>query len=113
MQNALDATVPGGDVLVKLASEPPHAVIEVQDTGTGMTPEFIRERLFKPFETTKSAGMGIGVYESLQYIRSLGGDIEVESATGAGTTVRVLLPQADAASTSFVADARATLGVQH
>ena len=78
-----------------------------------MSAEFIRDRLFKPFETTKSTGMGIGVYESLQYIRSLGGDIEVESAPGAGTTVRVLLPQADAASMSSAADAPATLGVQH
>jgi signal transduction histidine kinase len=93
VQNALDATAPDGDVLVKLVSKPPHAVIEVQDRGTGMTPEFIRERLFKPFETTKASGMGIGVYESVQYIRSLDGDIEVESIVGEGTTIRVLLQQ--------------------
>ena len=68
-----------------------------------MPAEFIRERLFKPFETTKSAGMGIGVYESAQYIRGLGGDIHVDSAPGVGTTVRVLLPQAESASVASVA----------
>ena len=50
-------------------------VVEVGDTGIGMTPEFVRERLFKPFETTKPAGMGIGVYESSQYVHELGGRI--------------------------------------
>ena len=62
-----------------------------------MTPEFVRERLFKPFETTKAAGMGIGVYESAQYLKSVGGEIRVDSVPGAGTSVRVLLPLSDAA----------------
>ncbi|MEP7275671.1 MAG: ATP-binding protein [Betaproteobacteria bacterium] len=59
-----------------------------------MTSQFVRERLFKPFETTKASGMGIGVYESLQYVRSIGGEIRVDSAPGKGTSVRVLLPLA-------------------
>src|SRR2546428_4552543 len=58
---------------------------------TGMNAEFVRERLFKPFETTKSAGMGIGVYESAQYVKSLGGEIRVDSAPAVGTKVLVLL----------------------
>jgi signal transduction histidine kinase len=57
-----------------------------------MTPEFIRDRLFKPFQTTKPHGMGIGVYESLQYVTGLGGRILVDSRPGAGTEVRVFLP---------------------
>lgn len=67
-------------------------MVEVGDTGRGMTPEFMRERLFKPFHTTKSAGMGIGAYESYQYVQELGGRILVESVPDAGTRFRVLLP---------------------
>ena len=66
--------------------------IEIADTGEGMSEEFIRERLFKPFDSTKSAGMGIGVFESREYINELGGSLEVSSTPGAGTTFRVLLP---------------------
>jgi putative PEP-CTERM system histidine kinase len=99
VQNALDATADGGNVSVSLSMNGKFASIAVIDTGIGMPAEFVRERLFKPFETTKSTGMGIGVYESTQYIRSLGGDIRVESAPGTGTSVHVLLPRADSAST--------------
>ena len=97
VQNALDATAEQGEVAVRIGREGGAAVVEVRDTGPGMTPEFVRERLFKPFETTKAAGMGIGVYESAQYVRSLGGDIRVDSAPGTGTRVRVVLPSDDAA----------------
>jgi signal transduction histidine kinase len=60
-----------------------------------MSSEFIRERLFRPFETTKPAGMGIGVYESSQYVEGLGGRIQVDSEPGRGTCVRVLLPRGE------------------
>jgi signal transduction histidine kinase len=63
-----------------------------------MSPEFLRERLFKPFQTTKPAGMGIGAYESFQYIHELGGRISVESELDAGTEVSLLLPLSDARS---------------
>ena len=57
-----------------------------------MSEEVIRERLFKPFQTTKQAGMGIGAYESYQYVQELGGKITVESQVNQGTIVTVLLP---------------------
>ena len=57
-----------------------------------MTEEFVRERLGKPFETTKTAGMGIGVYESAQYLASVGGRLAIDSTPDVGTRVRVLLP---------------------
>ncbi len=60
------------------------ALVEVGDTGHGMTPEFVRERLFKPFQTTKATGMGIGAYESLQYVQELGGRVQVDSTPGVG-----------------------------
>jgi signal transduction histidine kinase len=96
IQNALDATAEGGEVKVTLTREGRDAVLEVSDTGIGMSPEFIRDRLFKPFETTKRSGMGIGVYESAQYVSTLGGQILVDSTVNVGTRVRVVLPLADA-----------------
>ncbi len=62
------------------------------DTGHGMSQEFIRDRLFKPFNTTKRAGMGIGAYESFQYVKELGGTIAVKSEPDVGTEVTLLLP---------------------
>ena len=92
VQNSLDATNEGGQVWVRLDQEGGSAKVEVGDNGRGMTREFIRERLFKPFQTTKDAGMGIGAYESFQYIRELGGDISVESELNVGTRIFVVLP---------------------
>jgi putative PEP-CTERM system histidine kinase len=100
VQNALDATPVEGRVWVKLAREAGSAQVEVGDTGHGMSPEFIRERLFKPFQTTKQAGMGIGAYESFQYVRELGGDIQVESEVGVGTRITVKLPPVEVENTS-------------
>jgi len=72
-----------------------------------MTPEFVRERLFKPFETTKTSGMGIGVYESAQYVKSVGGEIRIDSVPGRGTMVRVLLPLGPADAEAAASPVRA------
>jgi putative PEP-CTERM system histidine kinase len=95
LQNAVDASVPGADVGVSVDAADRFATVRVVDRGTGMSAEFVRERLFKPFQTTKPAGMGIGVYESSQYVSSIGGEIRVDSVEGAGTRVEVRLPCAD------------------
>ena len=58
----------------------------------GMTEEFVQTRLFKPFQTTKASGMGIGTYESFQYVQELGGKLSVDSKVGKGTVVCLLLP---------------------
>ena len=97
MQNALDATGGDGEVRVNVGRHEEYALVEVVDTGVGMSAEFQRERLFKPFQTTKASGMGIGVYESQQYVAGLGGRIVVQSSEGAGTRVRVLIPSAESA----------------
>ncbi|MET3133184.1 putative PEP-CTERM system histidine kinase [Oxalobacteraceae bacterium GrIS 1.11] len=92
IQNAIEATAKDGRVLVRLLREEHSAVVELHDTGQGMSEQFIRERLFKPFESTKAAGMGIGVFESREYIREMGGFLEVSSVPAVGTTFRVVLP---------------------
>jgi signal transduction histidine kinase len=94
IQNALDATADRGSIAIRLTADGDHAVVEVTDTGVGMTREFVRERLYKPFETTKGQGMGIGVYESSQYVIGIGGQLLIDSTPGKGTRVRVLLPLA-------------------
>jgi putative PEP-CTERM system histidine kinase len=93
VQNALDATENNqGVVQLKAMSEAGVVKVEILDSGCGMTEEFIRERLFKPFQTTKSVGMGIGAYEAHQYFRELGGEVSVQSELGAGTSIRISLP---------------------
>lgn len=105
IQNALDATAGGGSVRVRLHRDGAFVVLEVGDSGVGMSAEFVRDRLFKPFETTKASGMGIGAYESAQYLVSLGGRIDVESAPGVGTCVRARLPAGDNPQPSARAEA--------
>ena len=105
VQNAIDASLPAGRIMASVATEPRFGVLTMIDEGVGMTPEFMRERLFKPFQTTKPAGMGIGVYESQQYVAGLGGSIRIESREGAGTRVELRLPLADAAPLSDAAHA--------
>lgn len=95
VQNAFDATDASGRVWLRLDRMGGQARVAVGDTGHGMSPEFVRERLFKPFQSTKQAGMGIGAYESFQYVQELGGKIEVESEVGKGTLVTLLLPLFD------------------
>jgi putative PEP-CTERM system histidine kinase len=92
VQNAIDATADDGRVWIRLAKQDGLAMVEVGDTGRGMTPEFVRDRLFKPFQTTKATGMGIGAYESFQYVQELGGRVQVDSTPDVGTQVRLLLP---------------------
>jgi signal transduction histidine kinase len=100
--NAQEATRERGEVALTLGERNGVALIEVRDTGEGMSEEFIRKRLFKPFATTKgTSGMGIGLYQTREVIRGLGGEIVVESALGKGTTVRLTLPLAESMSGTF------------
>lgn len=92
IQNAIEATPKEGNVTITVGQQNDAVRIDITDTGEGMSEEFIRERLFKPFESTKSAGMGIGVFESREYITELGGTLEVFSTPALGTTFTVILP---------------------
>jgi putative PEP-CTERM system histidine kinase len=92
LQNAVEATPPEGAVRVAARRDGRHAVIEVIDTGRGMSREFIDTRLFKPFTSTKEHGMGIGAFESRDYVREIGGTLAVTSIEGRGTTFTLRLP---------------------
>jgi putative PEP-CTERM system histidine kinase len=93
IKNAQEATPDGGKVHVTLQINDNSAVIIIADTGSGMDWDFIHNRLFKPFETTKSGkGMGIGVYLSREYISELAGTLNVASEPGEGTVITITLP---------------------
>ena len=92
VQNAIEASPPDGDVAIRFLRQNGSAVITITDSGCGMSEQFIRYRLFKPFESSKTTGMGIGTYEVWQYVRELGGRIDVESREAQGTVFRVTLP---------------------
>lgn len=95
IRNAQEATPARGSVDVRLRRNGRHAVIEVADTGCGMDAEFVRHKLFRAFVTTKGAeGMGIGAFQAREYVRLLGGEVEVQSKPGHGTTFSINLPLA-------------------
>ena len=93
VQNAIEATPETGSVNVVLEAEGDRARITVQDSGQGMDEEFIREKLFRPFETTKTTGMGIGAYECREYVNELRGELSVASQVDQGSIFTVSLPQ--------------------
>lgn len=93
IRNAQDATAIDGFIDVILQKNGSFAEIIVEDNGIGMSPEFIRDRLFKPFDTTKdSKGMGIGAYQVREFIRQTGGDVLVESEQEQGSRFTITIP---------------------
>jgi putative PEP-CTERM system histidine kinase len=92
VQNAIEATSSTDRVWLDVQRVGGHAKVVVGDMGGGMSREFVATRLFKPFNTTKQGGMGIGAYESFQYLKELGGTITVDSEPGRGTIITILLP---------------------
>ncbi len=92
VQNAIDASNSGTPVFVSVACDAMNGVIEVIDSGVGMSPEFVRSKLFKPFVSTKQGGFGIGAYEARELIRAMGGRLDVESREGLGTRFAIRIP---------------------
>ncbi len=95
VQNAIDASQPSDPVTISAKRIRDEAVIEVQDTGCGMSTHFIRHNLFKPFSSTKDAGFGIGAFEARSLITAMGGRIDVISREREGTVFRICLPTAN------------------
>lgn len=92
VQNAAEAAGPSGTIRVRARRDGHEALIEVEDNGRGMSEDFIRSRLFRPFVSTKAHGMGIGAFESREYIREIGGALEVRSREGTGTVFTIRVP---------------------
>ncbi|MBA4355762.1 MAG: PEP-CTERM system histidine kinase PrsK, partial [Novosphingobium sp.] len=92
VQNAIDASPEGMAVFLQANVDGLHGAIEVIDTGTGMSAEFIRNRLFKPFVSTKQGGFGIGAFEARELVKAMRGRLEVESREGLGSRFTVRLP---------------------
>jgi putative PEP-CTERM system histidine kinase len=94
VDNAIDASGETGWVRIAVTRQDSNAIVEVTDNGPGMDQGFIDTELFKPFRSTKKDGFGIGAFQCRQYARELGGDVDVISSLGAGTTFRITLPAA-------------------
>jgi len=93
IENAQQATDSQGEIIITLSTVDNMRSIEIKDNGVGMDESFIRDRLFKPFDTTKgNAGMGIGMYESREFMYQLGGNIYVQSNPGKGTIITLHIP---------------------
>ena len=90
--NARDAVGSNGEVTIQTAKDDEWVVISVADNGCGMTPEFVRSSLFRPFQTTKKKGLGIGMFQSKMIVEAHHGRILVKSEPAVGTTFRIMLP---------------------
>ncbi len=98
--NAVDAMPEGGTISIKARNADKHVVVDVSDTGTGM-PEDIRKRCLEPFFSTKGErGTGMGLAMCYGIVQRHGGKLDIESASGEGTTVRITLPVAVAEAVS-------------
>jgi putative PEP-CTERM system histidine kinase len=92
MQNAIEATSDGSPVRISASRQGHEIAIRVSDNGCGMTESFVANQLFKPFESTKEGGFGIGAYEARALAQSIGGNLRVDSRIGKGTRMTLLLP---------------------
>ncbi len=98
VQNAIDASAPEARVTLAIVELGNAVAIDVIDRGCGMSPAFVREKLFRPFVSSKSGGFGIGAFEARKLAEEMGGQLDVSSAEGRGSRFRVTLraPHADA-----------------
>jgi len=92
VSNALEASGVGKNVRLSIDRQVDQIRVRVEDSGPGMSPEFVAEELFRPLRSTKEKGLGIGAFQARALMRSLGGDMEVQSTLGQGTTVSLFLP---------------------
>ncbi len=90
--NAREAASANGRLTLSTSRSGAWAVLEAADNGRGIPPEFLSRSLFRPFQTTKKNGLGIGMFQSKMIIEAHGGRITVESTVGQGTTFRIFLP---------------------
>jgi len=92
VNNAIEASGENGAVTIRVEPTAEQVLIDICDQGPGMDPAFIRNELFRPFRSTKSSGYGIGAFQARELARAAGGDLEVISRPGTGTTMRLAVP---------------------
>lgn len=107
IQNAIDASPDGEPILLNARRRDLSVAIEVVDSGEGMSSEFIRSQLFKPFASSKDGGFGIGAYEARSLAVAMNGRLEVESKEGAGSRFTLILPLASQMTDDKIVDERA------
>jgi len=90
--NACEALGRDGRITIATSVSEGRASLSVSDNGRGMSPEFISRSLFRPFQTTKKKGLGIGMFQSKLIVEAHQGLLQVQSTPGHGTTFRLLLP---------------------
>lgn len=105
VQNAIDASEENSPVFIEISNDGVLGRIDVIDSGTGMSPQFIRSGLFKPFVSSKSGGFGIGAFEAREMVRAMGGRLEVESREGLGSRFTICLPLSATAGFLSLSDA--------
>ncbi|MFL6774036.1 MAG: XrtA/PEP-CTERM system histidine kinase PrsK, partial [Sphingomicrobium sp.] len=98
IQNAVEACSPTVPIAVRVAAKDDNVAISVTDKGVGMDSDFVRNRLFQPFSSTKPGGFGIGAFEARSLVAAMGGRLGVDSRPGTGTTFTILLPAAEPVS---------------
>ena len=91
VQNAIEASLDGAPITLLVGLVGDVVTIDVIDRGTGMSPAFVRDRLFKPFDSSKPGGFGIGAFEARKLAEAMGGTVEVASREGEGTRFRITL----------------------
>ncbi|MGB7407080.1 MAG: XrtA/PEP-CTERM system histidine kinase PrsK [Pontixanthobacter sp.] len=96
LQNAVEAAPGGASAFVKVTTFMDDALVEIVDTGVGMSAEFLRDGLFKPFASSKNSGFGIGAFEAREIVKGMGGRIDVRSREGEGSRFVISLPLANA-----------------
>jgi len=106
VQNAIDASAADSPVALVAARDGLNLRIEVIDSGSGMSAEFIRSRLFKPFVSSKQGGFGIGAFEARELVRAMGGRLDVESREGLGSRFIIRLPLAGTGGAAAQHDTR-------
>ena len=95
LQNAVEASPANEPVAVRVSDSGEAVAIAITDKGCGMDADFVRNRLFQPFASTKAGGFGIGAFEARSLVAAMGGRLGVDSRPGKGTTFTILLPAAE------------------
>jgi putative PEP-CTERM system histidine kinase len=95
IRNSQQAATSSGSVTVSLARDREQAIIEVADDGVGMSEDFVRERLFRPFDSTKDGGaLGIGAFQLREIVRASQGTLGIRTIEGAGSVFSIRIPLA-------------------